>query len=136
MITGINHITVTTKDVNRSFNFYRDVLAFKPLCKWNNGAYFLVGELWFCLNYAEKLSPARDYTHLAFDVSENDFKLIKDRIIMSNANVFKDNLSEGESLYFTDPDGHKLEIHVGNWQSRITSKKQNPGSWENVEFFV
>lgn len=41
-----------------------------------------------------------------------------------------------ESLYFLDPNGHKLEIHVGTWQSRIEVKKENIGSWKDVEWFV
>lgn len=31
----------------------------------------------------------------------------------------EENLSEGDSLYFLDPDGHKLELHVGSLQSRL-----------------
>lgn len=31
---------------------------------------------------------------------------------------------------------NKLEIHVGSWQTRIATKKANPGNWQNVEFFV
>jgi DUF1016 N-terminal domain len=52
------------------------------------------------------------------------------------AKVFKYNTSPGQSLYFLDPDDHKLEIHVGNWKSRIDAKKANPGNWKNVEWFV
>lgn len=136
MINGINHITIATKDLNRAFKFYSEVLGFKPLCKWHKGAYFSVGDFWFCLSYDEHTTATKDYTHIAFDVTLNDFNVIKDKIIQSNATIFKDNYSEGESLYFLDPDGHKLEIHVGNWQSRFESKKQNPGSWQNIEFFV
>ena len=69
-------------------------------------------------------------------MQEKDFVVIKGKIISCDTIIFKDNLSEGNSLYFLDPDGHKLEIHVGNWQTRIASKKQNMGSWQNVEFFV
>ena len=41
-----------------------------------------------------------------------------------------------DPLYFLDPDGHKLEIHVGDWQARIQAKKMNLGSWKDVEWFV
>lgn len=136
MLTGINHITIASKNINNSFNFYKNILGFKPLCKWNNGAYFLVGNVWFCINYDENTLPTKDYTHIAFDVNQNDFENIKNKIITNKTFIFKDNISEGDSLYFCDPDGHKLEIHVGNWQTRIANKKQNLGNWQNVEFFV
>ncbi|WP_159065009.1 hypothetical protein [Thaumasiovibrio subtropicus] len=29
------------------------------------------------------------------------------------------NRSEGQSLYLLDPDGHKLELHVGDLNSRL-----------------
>jgi hypothetical protein len=57
-------------------------------------------------------------------------------IIHSGVEIFKDNASPGKSIYFLDPDGHKLEIHVGIWQSRIEAKKPDVVSWENVEWFV
>lgn len=136
MITGINHITITTNDVNKSFDFYANTLGFKPLCRWDKGAYFLVGNTWFCINYDENTAPTKDYTHIAFDVTQDDYENIKSKIIASNVLIFKDNVSEGDSLYFCDPDGHKLEIHVGSWQTRIATKKHNLGNWQNVEFFV
>ena len=33
-------------------------------------------------------------------------------------------------------DGHKLEIHVGNYQTRIAAKNADIGSWKNVVWFV
>ena len=56
------------------------------------------------------------------------------RILKSGAAVWKDDISEGDSLYFLDPDGHKLELHVGNWQSRLRFAKENPWN-SSLEFF-
>lgn len=135
MITGINHITLAVLDVERSFNFYRDVMGFKPLCRWPSGAYFLVGELWFCISRdSNRVRASADYTHVAFSVSQGDFQSVVKRISDAGTRTFKENISEGDSFYFLDPDGHKLEIHVGDWQSRITAKKANP--WPGAEFFV
>lgn len=61
---------------------------------------------------------------------------LSQKIINSKVVIFKDNTSPGQSLYFLDPDGHKLEIHVGDAMSRITAKKADLGSWKNVEWFV
>lgn len=135
-IKSINHITLACTDIEKSFAFYRDVLGFKPLVKWDKGAYFLVGEFWFCLNVDLNRKPNPCYTHYAFTVSEADFDQLRESICLSRAVVFKENTSPGESLYFLDPDGHKLEIHGGNWQTRIKAKKENPDNWKNVEWFV
>ena len=142
MITGLNHITLAVKDIDKSFVFYHDVLGFKPLCKWEGSAYFLVGDpdqpgsVWFCLDRDGHRRKTFCNTHYAFSVSPEDFSAMSERIVHSGAIIFKENTSPGDSLYFLDPDGHKLEIHVGDWQTRIQAKKENPGNWKNVEWFV
>lgn len=136
MITSINHINLSVFDIERSFRFYRELVGLKPLCKWPQGAYFLAGEDWFCLNVTTERTVAiqRDYTHCAFSVSCGDFAVIVDRLVTNGVEPFKDNYSEGESFYFLDPDGHQLELHVGDWRSRIEAKKKAP--WPGVEFFI
>ncbi|CAL7961092.1 Glutathione transferase FosA [Gammaproteobacteria bacterium] len=136
MIISMNHITLGVRDIKRSFDFYCNVLGLKPLCSWDNGAYFLVDNFWFCLNTDPNVNPDPGYTHYAFSVTKENFQNLNQRIIASGARVFKQNTSEGDSLYFLDPDGHKLEIHIGNWQSRIAAKKQNSGLWQNVKWFI
>lgn len=138
MLTGINHITLSVANLERSFVFYRDILGLKPLCRHSRGAYFLCGDEWFCISLKENylVNPNPDYSHLAFSVSSGDFPVLAQRIIASGAKIFQDNESEGTSLYFCDPDGHQLEIHVGNWSSRIKAKKTNSGSWQDLEFFI
>ncbi len=136
MINGINHITLAVKEIDKSFAFYKDILGLKPLVKWDKGAYFLSGDFWFCLNVDEKREPNPCYTHYAFTVHQDNFTIMAKKIINSGAHIFKENSSPGESLYFLDPNGHRLEIHACNWQDRIKAKKENIGSWKNVEWFV
>lgn len=40
---------------------------------------------------------------------------------------------DGKSFYFLDPDGYKLELHVGTWQERLKEKQLDP--WPNTQFF-
>jgi catechol 2,3-dioxygenase-like lactoylglutathione lyase family enzyme len=136
MILGINHINLSVSNIDISFKFYNELLGLKALCKWPQGAYLLAGEHWFCLNVTKNRQPVlrHDYTHYAFSVSSDSFLETVNRLIAAGIKPFKDNLSEGDSFYFKDPDGHQLEIHVGDWQSRIEAKKSKP--WPGVEFFV
>lgn len=144
MITGINHINIAVRSIDTSFKFYKDVLGFKPLCKSEGSAYFLAGQpgtpgcLWISLDFdrGQTRIPSLCNSHIAFSVSENDFETMSARIRSAGARVFKENSSPGKSLYFLDPDDHKLEIHVGDWKARIAAKKENPGNWKNVEWYV
>jgi catechol 2,3-dioxygenase-like lactoylglutathione lyase family enzyme len=136
MIIGMNHVTLAVKEINKSFEFYSKIIGFKPLVKWDKGAYFLLGNFWFCLNVDDKRQPTSCYTHYAFTVSKENFEMMSQRIISSGAEMFKENTSPGESLYFLDPDGHKLEIHAGNWKERIDAKKADIGAWRSVEWFI
>lgn len=69
-------------------------------------------------------------------VTHSNNKIHFEKATFAHKELFKENASPGESLYFLDPDGHKLEIHIGNWKTRIAAKKAHPGNWKNVEWFV
>jgi catechol 2,3-dioxygenase-like lactoylglutathione lyase family enzyme len=136
MIGGLNHLTLSVHDLERSFAFYRDVLGFRPLARWRKGAYFIANEeTWICLalDQATRTAPAPEYTHVAFSVSQADFAAVVARIRAAGASEWKDNSSEGESLYFLDPNGHKLEVHVGDWRSRLEACRARP--YDDMVFF-
>jgi len=107
MISGLNHITLSVRDVDRSFGFYVETLGAKPLARWSKGAYLLAGDLWLCLTPDERTrsSPLPEYSHIAFSVSGPQFADAAARIGASGAAIWQDNRSEGPSLYFLDPDG-------------------------------
>ncbi|OAG75273.1 Glutathione transferase FosA [Acetobacter malorum] len=133
-VTGLNHITLAVSDVPRSLAFYRDVLGFRPRAIWDVGAYLEIGTLWLCLSKDKdvRLAPHPDYTHIAFGVSDTDYPYLRERI-MAHAAIWKDNQSEGSSTYFLDPDGHKIEIHVGSLETRLDHYRSHPD--KGVEFF-
>ena len=135
MIIGLNHLTLSTSDIEISFNFYRNILACKPLAKWKSGAYLLAGDLWLCLSLdfnADKV-VSEEYTHYAFSIESEKFEYYCQNVEQLKLRLWKDNTSEGDSLYILDPDNHKLELHVGNWQTRLEAIKQNP--YEEIVFF-
>lgn len=46
MISSLNHITFSTQNLEKSFNFYQHTLGLYPIARWQHGAYFLAGNLW------------------------------------------------------------------------------------------
>lgn len=128
MITGINHITLSVNDLSQSFSFYKEVLGFKPLMKRDKSAYFLAGDLWFCIEEDSKtrIQELPEYTHIAFSISQENFHSMKENLQKHNVTSFKKNTSEGDSFYFLDPNGHKLEIHVGTWKTRLEKYLNDP----------
>lgn len=136
MIKGINHITLSVKDLDESFIFYTNLLGFKPIAKWEKGSYLLAGNIWITLIKDVKVRKESllEYTHIAFDIEEKDFIKLSNKIIDSGAKIFQENTSEGLSLYFLDPNGHKLEIHASSLEDRIKATKEKP--YDDMIFFV
>ena len=126
MINGINHITLAVSDLEASVRFYEQVMGFRLASLHESGAYFGAGDTWLCLSFDPAASSQRrsDYTHIAFDVSEGDFHAFEDKLRECGVAIRKENRSEGHSVYFLDPDGHKLEAHVGTLESRLAAMRR------------
>ncbi|GBQ66685.1 lactoylglutathione lyase [Ameyamaea chiangmaiensis NBRC 103196] len=132
-ITGLNHITLAVADVERSVTFYRDLLGCAVRALWADGAYLEAGALWLCLSRDDEARVVAhpDYTHIAFSVSEADYGMLHARIAQA-CTIWKHNKSEGASTYFLDPDGHRLEIHVGSLDTRLRHYRANPAKGVRV----
>jgi catechol 2,3-dioxygenase-like lactoylglutathione lyase family enzyme len=128
MITGLNHITFSVYDLKRSLNFYVNLLGLKPVARWYKGAYLTAGNLWITLILDEQTrrTPLKEYSHIAFSVDKDRFESMRRKLMENGVEKWQDNHSEGDSFYFFDPDGHKLEIHVTGLHNRLTAMKKNP----------
>lgn len=132
---GVNHVTFSVKDVEQSFVFYTQVLGMRPVARWPKGAYLMTADTWIALIQDRKLRKSQlpEYTHVAFSVSREEFGALSQRIRLAGAEIWKKNHSEGASLYFLDPNGHKLEIHTGDVYTRLAALKAEAG--EGVKIF-
>ncbi len=77
--------------------------------------------------------PTTREDRLYATVSSKDFSTVVEKLQRADVTVWKDNRSEGDSFYFLDPDGHKLEIHVGSLIERLAHCQKAP--YENMVFY-
>ncbi len=132
----LNHITFAVSDLEKSFNFYRNILGLKAVARWNTGAYLLAGNIWIALVQDSSINGSihQDYSHIAFDCSPEEFARLKTSLSEYGCQEWSLNQSEGDSFYFTDPDGTRLEIHVGTLESRLKNI-QSENRPENLQLF-
>lgn len=126
ILRGLNHITFAVRDLKQSLTFYCSILGCDLKAKWANGAYITLGDCWICLSLDPESSPATGYSHIAFSIDPKDLPSFTLALSESGIEIWKTNASEGDSVYFLDPDGYKLEAHVGNLRSRLDSIHAQP----------
>ncbi len=128
MITGLNHTTLAVRDLEKSFLFYTRELGLRPVARWYKGAYLAAGNDWICLNLDSetRTAPYPEYTHLAFSVAQEEFAAMVTCLQEAGVICWQSNRSFGDSFYFLDPDGHKLEIHTSDLKARLGALQATP----------
>ncbi len=135
MFTGLNHLTLAVADLAVSVHFYQHTLGLRLHARWTDGAYLSAGTLWLCLSL-EPQRPAgaqSDYTHYALSIAQHEFAGFVARMGAAGVVPWKRNASEGASFYFQDPDGHRLEAHVGDLAQRLAACRAAP--YAQMELF-
>ena len=135
---NINHLLFSVSDLNKSIRFYQQVFNAKLLVKGRSTAYFDLNGLWLALN-EEKDIPRNEiihsYTHIAFTINETEMEAMLEKLQTLNVNILTGrprNAQDKNSIYFTDPDGHKYEFHTGTLKERLDYYKQEK---RHMEFF-
>ena len=115
-LEGIDHVAMSVRDIEKAAKWYIDVLGFKRLHDgmWDGVPVFIgKGTTALALFPAKSDEPARGgirMLHLAMRADRNNFlaaqKELKQRGIIFE---FEDH-EISHSIYFSDPDGHHLEI--------------------------
>lgn len=134
-LLGVNHLTLSVARLDRAWRFWVDGLGCRPLMRSPRSAYLLAGELWLCLVRQPERQPfpAADYTHVALSVAPAALGPLRDRALAHGGSIFQDNRTEGASAYLRCPDGHQVELHVGDWRSRIEALR---AAGTDAQFFV
>src|SRR5699024_11319463 len=123
-------MTFSVSHLERSIQFYQEVFDAKLLVKGRSTAYFDLKGIWLALN-EEKDIPRNEvqysYTHVAFTIDESEFNDWYQWFKENDVNILEGrtrDVRDKQSIYFTDPDGHKLELHTGTLENRLNYYKE------------
>src|ERR1043166_6531356 len=122
-ITGLNHLTLAVSDLERSVAFYSGLLGFSVRMRGPSSAYLESGTLWLglVLDPAGRRGPLPEDSHVAFSIAPSALRLLTDSLTAAGGARWQDP-DHSDSFYFLDPDGHKLELHAGDIQSRLAAR--------------
>lgn len=133
MIDGLNHLTLSVRSIPRAFAFYRDILGLRPVMRSARSAYFRAGRTWIALVEEAGAVPSTSYAHAAFNLPAGEFAAFIARLRGAGIREWQENRTEGESIYFLDDSGNRLEIHCASLEDRIRAGKLD---WDGpVEWF-
>jgi catechol 2,3-dioxygenase-like lactoylglutathione lyase family enzyme len=117
-VEGIDHVAMSVRDVERSAQWYIDVLGFKRLYEgmWD-GVPVFIGKGTTAL----ALFPARERSgssspadirmlHLAMRANRKNFLAAQEELKRRGIKFEFQDHEIAHSIYFRDPDGHQLEI--------------------------
>jgi catechol 2,3-dioxygenase-like lactoylglutathione lyase family enzyme len=117
-LQGIDHIAMGVRDIQRSANWYVDVLGFERLYEgaWNGVPTFIgkgnTGIALFPASHDAKPSGHREIRmlHLAFRANRENFFAAQQELKTRGIKFEFQDHEISHSIYFRDPDGHQLEI--------------------------
>jgi len=116
----LDHVAITVRDVGRSVKWYQDVLGLRRAHadQWGGIPSFVVagdtGLALFPAKGAGSQAPsgpgARRVDHIAFRASRENFDRARTELGAKGVTFTFQDHGISHSIYFRDPDGHKLEI--------------------------
>ncbi len=129
-ISGLHHVTVISRDVERSVDFYRNVLGMRLVKQTTNSDDRAARHLFFgdeegrpgtivtCLEYPEleEGTVGRGSTHHFALAVESEEELAAWRDYLRSRGIPCTDVMERahfKSIYLRDPDGHILELAAG-----------------------
>ncbi|WP_181329756.1 fosfomycin resistance hydrolase FosX [Listeria monocytogenes] len=128
MISGLSHITLIVKDLNKTSTFLREIFDAEEIYSSGNQTFslskekfFLIAGLWICIMEGDSLQE-RTYNHIAFQIQAEEVDEYIERIKSLGVEIKPERSrvpGEGRSIYFYDFDNHLFELHAGTLEKRL-----------------
>ncbi|EBD1474545.1 FosX/FosE/FosI family fosfomycin resistance thiol transferase [Listeria monocytogenes] len=128
MISGLSHITLIVKDLNRTTDFLQNIFNAEEIYSSGDKTFslskekfFLIAGLWICIMEGDSLQE-RTYNHIAFQIQSEEVDEYIERIKALGVEMKPERprvQGEGRSIYFYDFDNHLFELHAGTLEERL-----------------
>jgi catechol 2,3-dioxygenase-like lactoylglutathione lyase family enzyme len=132
-LEGIDHVALAVRDVEQSAQWYIDVLGFDRRYDemWEGIPTFIGKEntaiALFPMRNGHPKSPARSsgicMLHLAFRANRENFIGAQQELKKRGIKFEFQDHEISHSIYFSDPDGHQLEITTYELENRAGSRR-------------
>ena len=117
-IKKISHISLSTNNLKKTINFYKNILGFKIVHRFKNknnklyGVFFLIGKGTFLeiFNSYKKLKISEPFRHICFEVE--DLNLFKKKIkkFIFNTCISRGGTVKTLTCKIFDPNGIEIEL--------------------------
>nr|EHU9845348.1 FosX/FosE/FosI family fosfomycin resistance thiol transferase [Listeria monocytogenes] len=128
MISGLSHITLIVKDLNKTTTFLREIFNAEEIYSSGDQTFslsqekfFLIAGLWICIMEGDSLQE-QTYNHIAFRIQSEEVDEYIKRIKSLGVEIKPERprvQGEGSSIYFYDFDNHLFELHTGTLEERL-----------------
>ncbi|MBC1864658.1 FosX/FosE/FosI family fosfomycin resistance thiol transferase [Listeria welshimeri] len=128
MISGLSHITLIVRDLNKTTTFLQEIFDAEEIYSSGDKTFslskekfFLIAGLWICIMEGESLQE-RTYNHIAFRIHAEEMDEYTERIKSLDVEIKPERsrvTGEGRSIYFYDYDNHLFELHAGTLEERL-----------------
>ncbi|HEM1944640.1 TPA: FosX/FosE/FosI family fosfomycin resistance thiol transferase [Listeria monocytogenes] len=128
MISGLSHITLIVKDLNKTTAFLQNIFNAEEIYSSGDKTFslskekfFLIAGLWICIMEGDSLQE-RTYNHIAFQIQSEEVDEYTERIKALGVEMKPERprvQGEGRSIYCYDFDNHLFELHAGTLEERL-----------------
>ncbi len=111
-VTGIDHVVLHVKDLDRSKRFYMDLLGFEIAHEGGRNSFLKSsgGQVIALFERADRdIHAGEEMNHMALRLAAGEYAEVKGILEAEGINV-TGRPGDDECIYFSDPDGHRLQV--------------------------
>lgn len=110
-VSGIDHVVLHVKDLDRSKHFYIDVLGFEIAHEGGRNSFLRCGTQQVALfeRTDREIHAGEEMNHMALRLAAGEYAEVK-AVLEAEGIKVSGRPGDDECIYFSDPDGHRLQV--------------------------